>query len=344
MLVRLFLFLALIPGVASGQVDRARFIRLAGSLVKIEAINPEGTFQLGTGVTVAADRVVTNCHVTQRAQRIHVARGGLRWRVTSQLADVERDLCLLRVPQLEAEPAQIGSARELALGQPVGALGFEGGQGLQYREGVVRALHSFDGANIVQSTTAFTSGASGGGLFDANGRLIAILTFRLRGTEGHYFSVPVDWVSARIGETKDYVPVAPMPERRPFWQRAAKELPFFMQANSLAVDKKWADLLDLTARWANAEQGSAEACYVRGEALLGLTRRGEALEAFEQAISLAPSNTAALYNIALIHAADGRLEQARNAVATLRPLNDGLAQQLEKEIQSLPYSNANPKP
>ena len=84
-------------------------------------------------------------------------------------------------------------------GETVFALGFEGGRALQARGGIVRALHAYDGARVIESTTAFTSGASGGALFDAEGQLVAILTYRLRGDRHSYFSVPIEWFVPRLG-------------------------------------------------------------------------------------------------------------------------------------------------
>src|SRR5690242_8321272 len=46
-------------------VDRARFSKLSLSLVKIEASDRETHLSLGSGVVVAPEHVVTNCHVTR---------------------------------------------------------------------------------------------------------------------------------------------------------------------------------------------------------------------------------------------------------------------------------------
>jgi S1-C subfamily serine protease len=59
---------------------------------------------------------------------------------------------------------------------------------------------------VIQTSTAFTSGASGGGLFDEDGRLVGILTYRLRGASGYYFSsaegiAPERMMWARPGAT-----------------------------------------------------------------------------------------------------------------------------------------------
>jgi serine protease Do len=171
--------------VAWGQIDRSRMLYVAPSVLKIEAVSPEGRYQLGSGVIVAPGKVVTNCHVTRHAERIDVVRAGVRWRVASQAADLLRDLCVLRVPRLEGEPVAMGKAGALKAAQDVMAIGYTGGVGVQLSEGDVVALHTWSGGHIVQSSNWFSSGASGGGLFNADGALVGILTFRLRGGAKH---------------------------------------------------------------------------------------------------------------------------------------------------------------
>jgi serine protease Do len=157
-------------------------LQLAPLVLKVEAAVP-GRYSIGSAVVVGPDRVVTSCHVTRQARAIDVLRSGLRHPVQSQHADVEHDLCVLHVPGLGAAPAMLGSSAALERRDPVLAIGFTGGLGLQFSEGEVVALHRHAAAAVIQSSNWFSSGASGGGLFDSGGRLVGILTFRLRGAE-----------------------------------------------------------------------------------------------------------------------------------------------------------------
>lgn len=317
---------------ANAQVDPSRFIALSTTLVKVEAVSPDGKFHLGSGVVVAPDRVATNCHVTRFAERINVGRGGLRWRAVAQFADVEKDLCLLATRGMQTDIAKLGKSTDLQVDDAVSALGFEGGLSAQFRQGVVRSLHMYEGANVVQSTTAFTSGASGGGLFDGNGSLVGILTFRLRGAEGNYFALPVDWVTSGLADSSKYLPIAPMGQQKAFWQQTPQELPFFMRANSLEVERKWTDLLGLTQRWGEAQPTNAEPWYVRGHAYLGLAQSNEALDAFQKALAMDPRHAGALYNLGLAQVRAGKLDAARETEAKLRAISATLADKLNKDI------------
>ena len=80
------------------------------------------------------------------------------------------------------------------------------------RFGRVQALHSFDGGRVIESDTAFTSGASGGGLFDATGKLVGLLTFRSKARGGSYYSLPVGWIRDRLPRAGDWAEVGPLPD------------------------------------------------------------------------------------------------------------------------------------
>ncbi len=185
--------------VATAQVlQPATFVAVSASVVRVEADRAQGGLSVGSGVTVAPSIVVTNCHVTRNAATIRISGGGSLWAVTGQYADGAHDLCFLRAPAWSGRPARLGGQESLQLGQAVAAIGFTGGTGKTLRFGRVQALHSLDGGSVIESDTAFTSGASGGGLFDASGALVGLLTFRMRGSSGSYYSLPVRWIRDRL--------------------------------------------------------------------------------------------------------------------------------------------------
>ncbi len=326
------LLLCLSRAAHSQEFDRSVFIRLAGSLVKIAALATDGTLSLGTGVAIAPGRVATNCHVTRNAANITLLRGGLRWRVVGQLADVPHDICLLHAPRLDATPAPVGKVSQLKLGQQVGAIGFEGGVAIQFRPGRVTALHHHDGSCVLRSSTPFTSGASGGGLFNSSGQLVGLLTFRQRGTDGSYYSVPVDWVSVSSNDTAQYTSIAPLNlTLKAFWQHNVDSLPYFMQANSLAVDRKWVALLQLANRWSNIDKTSTEPWIAQGEAYDGLARPDDAIKSYQEALKRNPESSEAWFGLGHVYAKQGDEEKFHLMQKTLGRLNPDLATELAKE-------------
>lgn len=225
---------AVVADSATESFDRATLVGLSASVLQVEARYPGG-YALGSGVAVGADRIVTNCHVTREASVIHVVRGGVRWRADAQAAAPALDLCVLRVPQLQAQAVTMGAADTLRIGQPMAALGYTGGM-LQASAGHVIGLYPHAGSVVVRSTTSFTSGASGGALFDQRLQLVGILTFRLRGGEAHYFAAPVEWIAPLLVDGPQYQSVHPLPAAaRAYWEEPAETRPDFFRC--LAPDR-----------------------------------------------------------------------------------------------------------
>jgi serine protease Do len=246
---------------ARAELDRAALIRLSASVLRIEAPRSGGGFAIGSGVAVDNDKVVTNCHVTRDAVDIFVVRGGMRWPVQGQLVDMDHDLCLLWVPRLQAGRASLGRTASLMVGQVVSALGFTGGVDLQNSRGEVLALHRHDGARVIQSSTFFNSGSSGGALFDEDGQLVGILTFRLPGARSHQYAAPAEWVQQMLERaTPDqYRKVMPSePGKLPFWQVPPARQPRFLQAASLRRESRWDELKRLAQDWLHADDSDAE--------------------------------------------------------------------------------------
>ena len=309
-------------------------MRLSVSLVKVEATDRDARVSLGSGVAVAPERVVTNCHVTRAAEHVFIVHRGLRWRAVAQSPDTEHDLCVLRVPGLAASSASMGAARALHVGEPVWAFGFEGGLRLQVRTGIVRALHAYHDGWVVESTTPFTSGASGGALFDGDGRLAAILTYRLRGDRRSYFSVPVEWLAQRVQAEQSYAAVMPLAAASPFWERADMDLPFFLRAHRLELGGDWGALLKLTDEWSKVEAGNAEAWLVRGRSLTQAHDLPGAQAALEHAVTLDPVSASAWLELGRLSAHRGSMQGAQAALTHLNASSPELARCLAAELAS----------
>jgi serine protease Do len=319
---------------AHADIDRAAFIRIASSVLKVEAVDTQGRFHLGSGVVVAPSVVVTNCHVTRRAARIAVVKGGVRWTSPGQSSDIGRDLCLLRVPGLaDSAPVPVAESASLSIGQPVMAIGYTGGGGIQLSEGEVVALHRHDDARVVQTTNWFTSGASGGGLFSADGALVGILTFRLRGGAEHYFSAPVDWLRGRLAGDTVFARPEPL-DGTAFWERPAQEQPYFLQAASLEQTRAWQPLRDLAERWTREAPREAEAAYVMAVADEALGRDTDALAALQRCLELDAGYVRGWQRMARLQRRLGRQAELRGTLERLRALDAGLARTLRNELDT----------
>lgn len=307
------------------EIDRETQLRLALSVMKLEVVTPQG-YELGSAVLVGPDLLVTNCHVTRRAKAINVLQGGLRHPATAQASNVVRDLCLVRVPGLDGQPVAMASAASLQLGQPLLGLGYSGGLGLQFGQGELVSLHRFDDGRVIRSGNFFTSGASGGGLFDAQGRLVGMLTFRLRGGQSHYFSIPADWIESLMNDASRFQPVAPL-EGQAFWEMGTDAPPFLITA-SLAAAQQWRELSLIARQWANDDPRDVGAPLALGNALEQLGDLAEAESAFAAAVEMEPDDAFAWLRRGQLQARLGRVDAARATLARLVQLNALLAEQL----------------
>lgn len=259
-------------GVAVAEPDAVTLIRLSTSVLKVEVIRAQGGYSLGSGVVIGADLVATNCHVTREARQIAVLQDGLRLPAQSQQVDAFHDLCLLHVRGVDgARAAEFARPERLAIGQPVTAVGHTAGM-LQGSSGEVRSLHRMDGGRVIKSSNFFSSGASGGGLFDADFKLVGILSFRLRGGNAHYFAMPVDWLVIQRTDTRPAQQIAPLARGElAFWEQPVAAQPTFLQAAALEAEGNWRALQPLAADWAQRSADDPEPWYLLG---LALSRQG----------------------------------------------------------------------
>lgn len=328
--------LALLLGAAAAPVsaqaiDRAALRHLIPKVPMVEAVGSDGRLQVGSGVVVAPNRVATNCHVTRNARSVWVVRSGLRMRASAQAADVERDLCVLHVDEILDAPVPLGRSAELAQGQDLAAFGYTGGIGLQLSAGRVIALHHWRGGGVIQADTGFTSGASGGGLFTADGTLVGLLTFRLRGGRSHYYALPVEWLGELLARSPEPGPIGPL-DGRAFWEEEAARQPYFLRAASLEQTGQYQRLLLLAQRWIGEAQGDAEAWYARAVAEEGLGRIDAAVGALERGVSLRRDDARAWVRLGLLQLRAGRRAEAQQALAAIATRYPAAARELVEAL------------
>lgn len=260
--------------------DHDIYLQVRPSLVQLVGAGSDGRYSLGSGVALPNGNIVTNCHVTMRAKRVEPFWGGGSAKADSQRADVLHDLCTLRVPGLNLRPVEMGTSRDLHVGDKVYAVGFNRGRSLTYESGEVAELSEFDGGMVIRTTAAFSQGASGGGLFDERGRLVGILTFFRVGGETAYFAIPVEWLQAVAQlPSADIQPL----DGVPFWADSLERQPAFLQAGALEAGGRWEELAAFARNWTETRPGDAGAWLMLGKAALNTGDSATALAAFERA-------------------------------------------------------------
>lgn len=164
----------------------------------------------GSAVVVAPGELLTNAHVVGRSTQGRADfADGAQVPVRVAGSDPLSDLALLRADESLPEPARLGEADALVVGQLVVAVGNPLGLAGSVTAGVVsalgRALPTRDGSagrvveDVIQTDAALNPGNSGGALADARGRVVGINT-AVAGT-GLGLAVPINATTRRIVET-----------------------------------------------------------------------------------------------------------------------------------------------
>ena len=122
--------------------------------------------------------VATNAHVVDCCRNVTVILDGKRHRGTVLGRDDKMDLAIVRLNSgSNFDTAALGSARQVAVGEDVIALGFPlsstlGGD-LTVTRGIISSQRKIDGYNYFQTDAALNPGNSGGPLVNLDGEVIA---------------------------------------------------------------------------------------------------------------------------------------------------------------------------
>lgn len=186
------------PSQADIAAPEQLFERLAPSVWTVETYDArKQPLALGSAVVVGPGSLVTNCHVLAKASRLMVSRDNVSYGATLEHPDPERDLCMLKVRNFTAPAVPLGSVEGVKVGSRVYAIGSPRGLEQTISDGLLSAVRRTNGGDFtaLQVTVPISRGSSGGGLFDAQGRLIGITSFQLRDGQNLNFALPVDWIA-----------------------------------------------------------------------------------------------------------------------------------------------------
>lgn len=283
---------------ANAETHDEMTFRLKSSVVKVHVATQAGGHGVGTGVVIAKDLVATNCHVLANSKGAQITKFGDGFTPIALRADWKHDICIMRFEYLDLVPVELGNSEQLKLEQDIFAIGFPGGPPKpQVTEGKIKALYSFDDSEIIRTDASFVMGASGSPVFDNDGKLIAINTFKSPGRHAYYYNIPVKWIRALLDApeiTSTATNIAP------FWDAAEENRPFFMRVALPFQNEKWEELDAVAQSWIVKEPQSPEAFYYAGVATQNLGRESQAKQYFTKALSLAPQHTASLIALGLM--------------------------------------------
>jgi S1-C subfamily serine protease len=149
----------------------------------------------GTGFFVTHDLLVTNAHVVEGHTFVNV-RLASGHTVQGRVERTSRDLDLA-VVRAAARPdatqvLPLGSSAAVRPGQEVIAIGSPLGLQNTVTRGIVSAIRTAGGVDLIQTDAAINPGNSGGPLLDRDGRVIGVTTLKItRGAESLGFAVAI---------------------------------------------------------------------------------------------------------------------------------------------------------
>jgi putative serine protease PepD len=159
----------------------------------------------GSGVVIdARGHVLTNHHVVEGVRSVSLVDSSGRT-VTAQVigSDAGSDIAVLRAGDGQLPAANLGVSADLAIGQPVIAVGSPLGLNGTVTSGVISAVDRRSSSEaMIQTDAPINPGNSGGPLVDLDGRVVGINTSIATlgggraGNIGIGFAVPIDRAAA----------------------------------------------------------------------------------------------------------------------------------------------------
>ena len=270
------------------------------SVVKVHVANDKGNHGVGSGVVVAKNYIVTNCHVIANSQGIHVTKYGVSYSPDALIADWKSDLCILKFKFLELKPVIMKKTADVEYETDVFTKSYGGNSARPGSSfGTVKAKFEFDGHQIIQSSASFMLGASGGGIFNYQGELLGITTFKTPGRSAFYYSMPVEIIEEMLTKGEE-VSITTAPERA-FWDQPEEDQPYFMQVVSALNKKDWNKLKIISEDWVKSEPEADESNFHLGLANYHQENQDNAYKLFKKVVSQNKKHTLSylyLYKIA----------------------------------------------
>ena len=324
-----FIFSQLVLG---AQPNNELIYKLKASVVKVHVTTKSGGHGVGTGVVIGKDSVATNCHVIANATGVKISKFGDSFVPDTIKADWKHDICILRFQYLDLIPVELGDSENLANEQAIFSIGFPGGPPKpQSTYGKIKALYPFDDSQIVRTDASFVMGASGSPVFDADGKLVALSTFKSPGRGGAYFyNMPVKWIKALLNAPDT---TSLNTNELPFWDAPELQRPFFMRVVLPYQNKKWDELKIVAEDWIAAEPTSPEAFYYAGVAEEHIGNLSQANQYFQKTLNLHPQHVATLIELGLMANRAGKADDVEKTRVALKTINGELDEEFMEALK-----------
>lgn len=302
---------------------------LKGSVAQIHTVTNSGGHGVGSGVVVAENHIATNCHVLANANGINAIALGDTFTPVAIQEDWRHDICILRFEYLPLKPAILGSDEPPQYEQSVFSISFPGGSPKPLTTyGNIKALYPLDDGFIIRTSASFILGASGSPIFDDQGELLGLNTFKSPGHNGFFYGVPVKWVKQLLAAPENSQISQP---GKPFWDAPEDQRPYLMRVVLPTQNEEWSDLKAIAQAWVNKEPNNAEAYYYLGLAQQNLGEAEQAQRQYQQSVKLNPRHTASLLALGKIAAKQGNQAEVQRLSLLLKDLDSAAVEELKTQ-------------
>ena len=305
---------------------------LKQSLVKVISNEKSGGLGHGTGVAISKNQVITNCHVIANTTGVTIRVWGESYSPSAMLADWKHDLCIMRFEWANITPVQLGDSENLKYEQAIISISMPGDSPAPYIDlSKIKALYAMDGSQVIRTQAAFASGASGSPIFDYDGKLVGISTFKSPGHGAYYYNMPVAWIKTLLQGKEIELDQAP---EAPFWDAPDEVRPFFMRIVLPFQNKRWDDVKKVAQEWITKDPNSAEANYYAGLAEENLGDLTKANQYFQQALKLQPQHPATVFELGLIAHKAGNTAEVEKTHVALKAIDNALDEEFSEALAS----------
>jgi hypothetical protein len=189
---------------APSMTPDAMFKKVSPSVFIVEAVDSHGDVlfqQSGVAISphvIASTKTILGTFANlstgnhKAVARYRLRQGYRTWNVKDVFVDSQRDVSTFESADVDTQPPQTVKFDAITVGERVYAVSFPKGQEETLTEGTVSGLDSADGAMPIHTTISLAAESAGGGLFDANGRLLGLIAFTAEASLNSV--IPVSWL------------------------------------------------------------------------------------------------------------------------------------------------------
>jgi hypothetical protein len=198
------LCVAVVAANAQSPLDSPSIVaKVSPAVVFIKGESSVGTVS-GSGLIVSRDgKIATNLHVIRDLKNggVQLASGEIFDTFSVLAFDDRKDLAIIKIAGFDLPTVELGNSNDVRSGERVVAIGSPRGLQGTVTTGVVSAVRddpTRSGFKLIQTDASINPGNSGGPLLNDRAQAIGIVTWKLRGSEGLNFAVPINYVRGML--------------------------------------------------------------------------------------------------------------------------------------------------